>query len=591
MGRDTYRPNSATFKVIMTQTPTNQERILIIDDDLDIWKAYRQVLSPTTHDPDSASAKLNKILLGKETPENDLSFALSFAPQGQEGYQMVVEAQEHNPFALAFVDIRMPPGWDGMETAVKIRQHDPNIELVIVTAYSDHLMEEIVQAVGTPDKILFLHKPFDPDELKQIARSMTSKWRIAKMETEQRLARQQLEEQLQQAQKMETIGTLAGGIAHDFNNILSAIMGYTDLAMQRVKGKNPEVEADLTQVRNASLRATDLVRQILTFSRRKTKEKSPLNISLVTKEALKLIHATIPAAIEVREDIDSKATIMADSTQIHQLVMNLCTNASHALDTHRGVVTVALHDKTLAENEIFANLTPLPAGPYVVLSVSDTGSGIAPTAIAKIFEPYFTTKETGKGTGMGLAVVKGIVEGHHGAITVDSELGKGSVFTVYLPSNAQESPVAAVHQPPPSSSPLSSSILVSTKHERIMVVDDERSLRELAYQFLTSAGYRVDLYANANEALAALTKTPHAWHLMLTDLTMPGMTGEQLAIKAHELKPNLPIIICSGYSHTLTNNRMKELAISAYLQKPIDSKSLLTAVAETLNAHPPVLED
>lgn len=562
----------------MIQTEPIQDKILIIDDDQDIWKAYRQVLCPVTHTPDSSLAKINEILLGSESQENDLGFALSFASQGQEGYQMVAEAKEQAPFALAFIDIRMPPGWDGMETAVKIRQLDPNIELVIVTAFSDRSMEEIVRAIGSPDKILFLKKPFDPDELKQIARSMTSKWQMAQKEKQQRQARERVEEQLQQAHKMEAIGTLAGGIAHDFNNILSAIMGYTDLAMMRIKGTNPEVEEDLKQVRKASVRASELVRQILTFSRRQSKERAPMHISLIVKEVLKLIRASIPTTIDIHEEISSQATIMADATQIHQLVMNLCTNGSQSMGDRNGVLSVTLHDTILAEGEIFADHNPLPAGPYVTLSVKDTGNGIEPTAISRIFEPYFTTKEKGKGTGMGLAVVKGIIDAHHGAITVHSESGRGTVFTVYLPSDNQGDSLKKSNE-----TPLFTMPTVSAHHERIMVVDDESSLRELAFQFLTTAGYQVDLYTNANDAWKALAETPDAWQLLLTDLTMPGMTGIQLAIKAQELNSALPIIICSGYLTTLTDNKMSALGNSIYLPKPIDCNRLLSAVDNALN--------
>ncbi|MDP2104769.1 MAG: ATP-binding protein, partial [Desulfobulbaceae bacterium] len=339
--------------------------------------------------------------------------------------------------------------------------------------------------------------------------------------------------------------------------------GYTDLALMRIKGTHPEVESDLEQVRKASIRATDLVRQILTFSRRQTREKSPLLISVIIKEAMKLLRASIPTTIDIREEISSQATILADATQLHQLVMNLCTNAYHAMADYSGVLTVTLHDTTLAEGEIIVNNTPIAAGNYVTLSIKDTGTGIPHSVIANIFDPYFTTKEKGKGTGMGLAVVKGIVDSHNGAITVDSEPGQGSIFKVYLPASTAGSGAEKVID-------ASFSVkLLSTRHERIMVVDDESSLRELAYQFLTAAGYRVDLFANAEEASNALTQNPHAWHLLLTDLTMPGMTGEQLAIKAKQIKPDLPIIICSGDIQSLTNKEIAELNTSTCLQKPI----------------------
>ena len=286
----------------MFQTTKQHSRILIIDDDQDIWRAYRMVLNPDELPPDSSSAKISQLLSNSQdeaTALNEPSFDLSFASQGLEGYQMVEAAMALEPFAMAFVDVRMPPGWGGMETAIKIRQLDPNIELVIVTAYSDHTMEEIVRAVGRSDKLLFLRKPIDPDEVRQIARCLTSKWQIARKEAEQQKAQQLLEDQLRQAQKMESLGTLAGGIAHDFNNILSAIMGYADLAKMRARG-NPELLEDLAQLRKGADRAADLVRQILTFSRRQPNQNHPLQISIVVKEALKLLRASIPSTIDIR---------------------------------------------------------------------------------------------------------------------------------------------------------------------------------------------------------------------------------------------------------------------------------------------------
>jgi len=562
----------------MTQAIPPQQRILIIDDDQDIWKAYRLILSPADHAPESATAKINEILSNGQAVDSGLGFELSFASQGQTGYQMVAEAREsQNPFALAFIDIRMPPGWDGMETAVKIRQLDPDIELVIVTAYSDRSMDEIVRAVGSPDKLLFLRKPFDPDELKQMARSLTSKWRLARMEEQERLARQRVEEQLQQAQKMESIGTLAGGIAHDFNNILSAVMGYTDLALLRAKDRDPELESDLAQIRKAADRAADLVRQILTFSRRQTREKMPMHVVSVVKEALKLLRASIPATIDIRHDIQSEATVMADPTQIHQLIMNLCTNGYQAMSDTGGVLTVSLRDNTIGDNEVFADHRPLPAGPYVVLTVADTGSGMAPETISKIFEPYFTTKEKGKGTGLGLAVVKGILDTHLGAITITSEPGRGSLFTAYLPASTEKGSRVDIQNAP--------EIPVAANHERVMVVDDESTLRDLAQQFLTAAGYQVDLYTNGLEAYQALALSPHAWHLLVTDQTMPGMTGEQLAAKALAIRPDLPIILCSGHGYGGASDQGNKLGLAGYLQKPIDRDTLLVAVTKSLHGN------
>ncbi|MDD5758406.1 MAG: response regulator [Desulfobulbaceae bacterium] len=556
----------------MAQTTEQAARILVIDDDKDIWKAYRLVLSPEGLPLDSSSAKLSQLL--NEGAEQrgalaDPTFDLSFASQGKEGHQMVTEALEKSPFAMAFIDVRMPPGWDGMETAIKIRQLDPNIELVIVTAYSDRSLDEIVHAVGSNDKLLFLRKPFDPDELKQIARCLTSKWNIARKERQQRHDQRILEEQLRQAQKMESIGTLAGGIAHDFNNILSAIVGYTDLAMMRSK-ENTVIQDDLSQVRKASMRAADLVRQILTFSRREPKELQPLQISLVIKEAMKLLRASIPSTIAIHQEISSEATVLADPTQIHQLIMNLCTNAFHSMADHGGTLSVSLSETELGQNTSAHDT--LPPGRYVNLTVSDTGHGMEQATVSKIFEPYFTTKESGKGTGLGLAVVHGIVEGHHGRITVESQTGCGTTFIVSLP-------VATMQPSRPS---VSAQPLSSTNHERIMVVEDDESIRDLTRQFLAEAGYQVDLFSNGTEAWQALSQNPTEWQLLFTDQTMPGMTGEQLAAKVKALSPQIPVILASGYVPNIKTILTPKTGVSAYIQKPVDRDTLLSTVAKAL---------
>ena len=557
----------------MAQATRHPSRILIIDDDRDIWKAYRLVLSPDRLHFESASAKINQLLNeGADEQATDVApyFTLSFASQGQEGYQMVEEAMmKLEPFAMAFIDVRMPPGWDGMETAIKIRQFDPNIELVIVTAYSDHSMEEIVRAVGASDKLLFLRKPFDPEELKQIARCMTSKWQIAKLMEHQHQGQQLLEEQLRQAQKMESIGTLAGGIAHDFNNILSAIMGYTDIAMMRTQD-NAKVQEDLDQIHKASIRAADLVRQILTFSRRGPREMHPLQISLVIQEALKLLRASIPTTIDIRTEINSEATVLADPTQIHQLIMNLCTNAYHAMMDRGGILGVSL-----TESEIDQNTTgngKLAPSRYVHLAISDTGSGMDQETKARIFDPYFTTKETGKGTGLGLAMVHGIVEDHHGRIEIDSQPGRGTTFTVSLPVTVRQSMQLAPSVLPPR----------SKNHERVMVVDDEEPIRNLTHLFLTEAGYRTDVFPNGMDAWQAFSKTPKAWDLLITDQTMPGITGDQLASMVMTIHPEMPVILSSGYVPTMNADQAKKMGVSAFLQKPIDQKSLLNAVATAL---------
>ena len=375
-----------------------------------------------------------------------------------------------------------------------------------------------------------------------------------------------IELQLQQAQKMESIGTLAGGIAHDFNNILSAIMGFTELAKLATEPKCKMADY-LDQIHNAGQRATELVKQILTFSRKKAMEKSPLQISLIVKEALKLLRASIPSTITIEQDITSEAKVLADSTQIHQVVMNLCTNAYHAMADTGGVLSVSLREIDVDTSTI-DTLAEIPPGRYIVLSVSDTGCGMDATTKAKIFEPYFTTKEQGRGTGLGLAVTEGIVKDHQGRIGVYSEPGEGTTFHVYLPIIIAESRAPLEQKPVPPG-----------HGERVMVVDDEETIRTLTCQFLQYGGYKCENFANGHEAWEALAAAPQEWDMLITDRTMPQMTGEQLISKVQSIRPDMPIILATGYISG-GNGSAKEIEGVRCLTKPIARRELMQCLAE-----------
>jgi len=382
--------------------------------------------------------------------------------------------------------------------------------------------------------------------------------------------RQQAEIQVRQAQKMESIGALAGGIAHDFNNILSAISGYTELAMMRKKEDVEAQRQDLQQVRLAAARAATLVRQILTFSRRQPEERKPVQISLIVNEVLKLLRASIPTTIEIRQQIISQAMVLVDPVQIHQLVMNLATNAYQAMQEEGGGVL----EFTLKEIAVDGD-GELAPGPYVMLAVRDTGCGMEKAMMAKIFEPYYTTKEVGYGTGLGLSVVHGIVKSHKGKIGVHSEVGRGTTFKVFLPMVVSEEAMTAIVDTLP---PLAKA------HERIMVVDDEEAIRDLLNQFLSQAGYGVEVFADGVQAWQAFRSRPDGWDLILTDQTMPKMTGDQLVAKVLALRPELPIIICSGYSQILSGHQAKKVGAAAFLQKPLNRNALLIQIARTLAA-------
>ncbi|MFH0825073.1 MAG: PAS domain S-box protein [Pseudomonadota bacterium] len=381
-----------------------------------------------------------------------------------------------------------------------------------------------------------------------------------------------LEEQLRQAQKMEAVGTLAGGIAHDFNNILMAMLGYTHLAKERLPENNPVIK-DLDEVLRAGERARDLIRQILTFSRQTEQERSAVEVGLVVKEALRLLRASIPSTIEIRQEVDSEAgSVLADPTQIHQIVMNLCTNAFQAMEGDHGILTVSVASETIGEEDVTTRHPELDPGPYVRVTVSDTGRGIPREAIERIFDPYFTTKERGKGTGMGLAVVHGIISSHGGDISVYSREGEGTTFKVYLPSCAPiEQAVEEAAAP------------MEGGTERLLLVDDEQQVAEMMRRLLTARGYQVTVLASPVEALSAFCAHPEGFDLVITDLTMPNLTGLELARAILALRRELPVILCTGFGEAVTSEKAAEIGIREILEKPVTPAALLGSVRNALS--------
>ncbi|MCF6248149.1 MAG: ATP-binding protein [Desulfobacula sp.] len=381
-----------------------------------------------------------------------------------------------------------------------------------------------------------------------------------------------LEDQLQQSQKMEAIGTLAGGIAHDFNNILAAILGYTELAISDLPDKS-EKKQNLRQVLKAGIRAEKLVQQILTFSRKSHQKIQPVQIQLVVREAVKLLRSSIPATIAIKKDIDQNCdTVLADPTQIHQVVMNLCTNAYHAMRNTGGILSVTLQQVELRSQDPGDKIHLIP-GSYLKLMIGDTGTGITKEEQEKIFEPYFTTKKHGEGTGLGLAVVHGIITRLHGDISVSSKPGKGTTFIVYLPVDKKKKKLDRLKITRP----------VPTGNERILLVDDEKVIVQLYKKLIETLGYEVVALTSSIDALDTFQKKSHGFDLIITDMTMPDMNGEQLAKQIFKIRADMPIILCTGYSELINPDQAKAMGISGYVTKPIIKRVLAHTIRKVLD--------
>jgi PAS domain S-box-containing protein len=414
-----------------------------------------------------------------------------------------------------------------------------------------------------------------------------------------------LEAQIRQTQKMEALGTLAGGIAHDFNNMLYAVIGYAELALGDAP-KGTLLQSHLQEVVKAANRAKDLVKQILTFSRQTEDELRPVQVKLIVKEALKLLRASLPTTIEIRQNIQSDSVVLADPAQIQQVLMNLCTNAAHVMREEGGILEVSLSsaecgvrsadlekddkhsafpgpDLTHGRNGVFQSRCAragrnrqsaigLAPGPHLRLTVSDTGHGMTPDVMERIFEPFFTTKEVGEGTGMGLSVVHGTVKSLGGTITVDSQPGNGSTFRIYLPLAERElEPEVETEK------------AVPTGEERILFIDDEQVLANMGKQMLERLGYEVASRTSSIEALELFRAQPDRFDLVITDMTMPNMTGEKLAAEIMNIRPDIPIILCTGFSEHISEEKAKEMGIRTFVMKPLARRDLAGTIRKVLD--------
>ena len=697
-------------------------RILVIDDNRAIHDDFRKILCPARAQAsvvEAAAASLFDMPVRNSPPP--LAFEIDSASQGNDGLAMAQQAlQAGRPYAMAFVDIRMPPGWDGVETAIRIWEVCPDMQIVICTAYSDYSWDEMAVKLGNSDQLVVLKKPFDAVEVLQLATALTEKWRLhqevkLKLDHLEKLVQQRtevlqktneslrteiierqratntlreqamlldlahdaifvrdlegriqfwnqgaerlygwsaveavgnqvaqllfqddpiplaaaekvlfekgewtgelpkhtregkklvvdsrwtllrnesgsprsvlmidtdvtekkkLETQFLRAQRMEGIGTLATGMAHDLNNILAPIL--MSVGTMRM-GLTPEERlAAILQIETSIKRAADIIRQVLTFGRGVSGERVAVNPVEVVEEVSKIISQTFPKDVTISTDASADLwPIIGDKTQIHQVLLNLCINSRDAMPKGGSLSLLARNFNVV---EDYASLhPPLQAGPYIMLQVTDTGDGISPSNIEKIFDPFFTTKALGKGTGLGLSTVLGIVKSHHGSVTVDTELNRGTTFQVLLPA----SPMVAKRSAPQDLTPLPRG-----RGEIILIVDDETAIASATRKMLETFGYRVEVAGNGREALAIFTQNDRAIELVLTDIMMPVMDGMELIRVLKGIDPQVKVIASSGLGRELggilQSAELETLGVKTFLSKPYTAEKLLIALNEVL---------
>jgi two-component system, NtrC family, sensor kinase len=583
--------------------PKNR-RVLVIDDNQAIHADFRKILQAS----DELSAGLDAteaVLFEESTPRvQPIYFDLHSAMNGQDGLAKVREAiATSHPYALAFVDMRMPPGWDGIETIAHIYEIDPGIQIVLCTAYSDYTWEEIIKQLGSSDRLVILKKPFDNVEVMQLAHALTEKWdlrqkagvRMGQLEEmvtarthELQAANEQLkiemaerartEEALIQAQKMEALGQLAGGVAHDFNNLITVIRGYAQCLISAGNQSATALEA-LRQVDGAAERAAKLTAQLLMFSRKKRLQPQCLDLGEVTVHLSKMLRRLIGEDVTMRiECPDTAMVVHADRAMIEQIIMNLAVNARDAMP-QGGRLLIQTGEKEITEENVRRN-PKARLGRFACLNVSDTGCGIAPQVLAHLFEPFFTTKEPGKGTGLGLATVYGIVKQHEGWVEVESEPGNGTAFKVFLPLSSKTAELAVS---------LEAETKITGGSETILLVEDEPAVRRLARGILLRHGYRVYEAGSGVEALSVWKEHGAEVELLLTDMVMPGgLSGRELARRLRETKSNLKVAYTTGYS---LDAMAKDCALQEglnFLPKPYSPQKLAQIVRHCLDEPSPL---
>ena len=515
--------------------------------------------------------------------------ALYLVDQEQSDFHLSVCNQKHlEPFIRDEVEHMIDAGYfawairEKRGVTISSRDHSRKFVLHVITTYSrirgmfigllPEKNSKIPDTSLTLLSIILLNTANALESIEFYALLRNQNETLEKMVEERTQTLAKYERQLQQVLKIQAIGTLAGGIAHDFNNILFPIVGYTELTMDEVP-EGSVAHNNLAEILKAANRARDLVQQILTFSRQSGQERKPTKVQYIIEEALKLLRASIPASIEIIHEIDEDCRpVMGDATQIHQVIMNLCTNAYQAMQDKGGRLTVSLKEVDISYEETVEKIGMQP-GKHLRLAVTDEGCGMDASVLDRIFEPYYTTKEQGKGTGLGLSVIHGIVKNHRGDITVSSALGKGSTFQVYLPV-IEEDIVATEFEPTNGT---------AKGNERILLIDDEEQIVSMEQQMLENLGYQVTARTNSEEALREFSQQPQNYDLVITDMTMPHMTGDQLAKKLLDIKPDIPVILCTGFNEDITEEKALAMGIQKFVMKPVIKNDLATTIRTVLD--------
>jgi two-component system, NtrC family, sensor kinase len=565
---------------------TFARHVLVVDDNPDIFEDFRAILLGPMDT--SGLDAFGRELFGdraKGTVPRD-AYTLDYAPQGQAGCEKVVQAKaDGTPFSLAFVDMQMPPGWDGLETIEHIWQDDPDIQVVICTAYSDHSWEEITGRLGATDQLLILKKPFDSAEVAQIASALTQKWRLARHaaltieEMERQVAGRtrdlaQANERLLQMQKMESLSTMAGAIAHNFNNLLMAVLGHHEMALADLPSPSP-ARSNVEAAERAAREAAELSAVMLTYVGHGKEVMAELDLSAIAHEASVAAGSTQGAHVALEVALpEGLPGVAGDANQLRQMLVNLVVNGAEAIGNAGG--TVALRSSVrecdaeyLEQTVLGGGLSP---GAYVVVEVSDNGCGMDEETRGRMFDPFFSTKFTGRG--LGLAAVFGIVRGHEGTITVYTEPGVGSTIKVLLPARERRAGARPVKTPPPETTWQGSGA--------VLLIDDEQPILDVGKRLLARLGFTVFVAPDGQKGLEIFRQHADAIVCVLLDMSMPGMSGVQVLEALRELRADVPVVMASGFSEDQLEEQIEGRRLDGFIQKPYQLAQLVETLRTAL---------